>query len=253
VADLDGKVAFVTGGGQGIGAGVSLALARAGASVGLFGRTRSKLEDTAAQIADLGGRAHVVTGDVGVRADVEAAVAEVTRGLGPIWVLFNNATTAGNALVEEITDELMEEAIRSNIFGSLYTMQACFPIMKERGGRIVNVGSGGSTMGVPSRSSYNISKEGVRGLTKTAAVGWGKYGITVNTLCPLAGSPRYDIFWDGLSDEEKEAHLSQILMRRMGDPEKDIGALVVFLAGPGGGYITSRTIHVDGGRCFYDR
>jgi NAD(P)-dependent dehydrogenase (short-subunit alcohol dehydrogenase family) len=254
MAELDGKVAFLTGAGRGVGVGIALALAKAGASIGLFGRTRETLEATAGKIAEVGGRSMVCVGDVGRRADVDKAVAAVQESLGPIWALVNNAYTAERTQVEDITDEMLDEALRACVHGSLYTMQACFPVMKERGGRIINFGSGGSTMGLPELGAYNIAKEGIRGLTKTAAVGWGKYGITVNNICPLSASDAYRTwFEDFLDDEGRRKHLEGIPLRRMGDAEKDVGGLVVFLAGPGGGYITSRTLHVDGGNCFYDR
>jgi NAD(P)-dependent dehydrogenase (short-subunit alcohol dehydrogenase family) len=253
MGELEGKVAFLTGGGRGVGVGIARALTKAGAAVGLMGRTRESLEETAAMIRDLGGRAAVCVGDVGVRSDVDAAVASVTAELGPIWALVNNAYSATTTLVEEITDETLGEALRSCVYGSLYTMQACFPTMKERGGRIVNFGSGAATMGSPILASYNIAKEGVRGLTKVAAVNWGQYGITVNTICPLSPSDAYALWFDSLGADEKRKHLEGIPLRRMGDAEQDIGGLVVFLAGPAGGYITSRTLHVDGGNCYYDR
>jgi 2-hydroxycyclohexanecarboxyl-CoA dehydrogenase len=253
MGDLDGKTAFLTGAGRGVGVGIALALTKAGAKVGLFGRTRETLEQTAAKIAELGGQSMVCVGDVGDRADVNAAIAAVTEGLGPIWALVNNAYAAENRPLEEEDDDNLDAAFRTCVKGSIYTMQACFPTMKEQGGRIVNFGSGASTMGLPEMAGYAIIKEGVRGLTKSAAAGWGRYGITVNTICPLTTSDAYDRWWDGLDEDAREAHLSSILMRRMGDPERDVGALVVFLAGPGGGYITSRTLHVDGGRCYYDR
>jgi 2-hydroxycyclohexanecarboxyl-CoA dehydrogenase len=252
--ELEGKVALLTGAGRGVGVGIAMALAKAGASIGLFGRTRETLEKTAASIADLGGRTIVCVGDTGVRADIDRAVAAVQEQLGPVWALVNNAYSAERTLVEDITDDVLDGALRGNIHGSLYAMQACFPTMKERGGRIINFGSGGATMGLPELGAYNIAKEGVRGLTKTAAVGWGKYGITVNTICPLSASDAYRTwFEDMLDDEGRQKHLEGIPLRRMGDAEQDVGALVVFLAGPGGGYITSRTLHVDGGNCFYDR
>lgn len=252
--ELEGKVAFLTGAGRGVGVGIALALAKAGASIGLFGRTRETLEETAGKIAELGGRTLVCVGDVGVRADIDRAVAKVQEELGPIWALVNNAYSAERTLVEEITDEILDDALRACIHGALYPMQACFPTMKENGGRIINFGSGGATMGLAELGAYNIAKEGIRGLTKTAAAGWGKYGITVNTICPLSASDAYRTwFEDMLDDEGRRKHLEGIPLRRMGDAEKDVGALVVFLAGPGGGYITSRTLHVDGGNCFYDR
>lgn len=251
--ELEGKVAFLTGAGRGVGVGIARALAKAGADIGLMGRTRETLEQTAAVVRELGGRAVVCAGDVGVRADVEAAVAKVTDELGPIWALVNNAYSATTTTVEEITDDTLEEALRSCVYGSLYTMQACFPMMKQHGGRIVNFGSGAATMGSPILASYNIAKEGVRGLTKVAAVNWGQYGITVNTICPLSPSDAYALWFESLDEAGKQKHLEGIPLRRMGDPERDIGGLVVFLAGPAGGYMTSRTLHVDGGNCYYDR
>ena len=191
--DLAGKVAFLTGAGRGVGVGIAMALAKAGATIGLFGRTRETLEHTAARIAELGGRSLVCVGDVSVRADVDRAVAEVQERLGPIWALVNNAYSAERTPVEDITDEILDGALRACVHGTLYTMQACFPTMKERGGRIINFGSGGATMGLPELGAYNIAKEGVRGLTKTAAAGWGKYGITVNTICPLSASDAREV------------------------------------------------------------
>jgi 2-hydroxycyclohexanecarboxyl-CoA dehydrogenase len=254
MGELDGKVAFLTGAGRGVGAGIAVALAKAGATIGLFGRTRETLEQTSAKITELGASSLVCVGDTGVRADVDRAVAEVQARFGPIWALVNNAYSAERTFVEDITDDILDGALRGCIHGSLYTMQACFPTMKEHGGRIINFGSGGATMGLPELGAYNIAKEGVRGLTKTAAASWGQYGITVNTICPLAASDAYrSWFEDMIDDEGRHKHLEGIPMRRLGDPEKDVGALVVFLAGPGGGYITSRTLHVDGGNCYYER
>jgi NAD(P)-dependent dehydrogenase (short-subunit alcohol dehydrogenase family) len=253
LGELDGKVAIVTGAGQGMGVGIAMALAKAGARVGLVDLNRTNTEETAARIAAVGGKAHVVVSDITDRAQVDATVAEITRELGPVWTLVNNAIAVSPDTVETIEEGNLELAIRTGIYGSLYYMQACFPTMKVHGGRIVNFGSASSTMGVADRASYNVAKEAIRGLTKTAAVGWGKYGITVNTVCPIAFTPRSEAFWNALTAEEQEKHLDQILLRRWGDAEKDIGATVVFLAGPGGSYITSRTLHVDGGRGFYDR
>lgn len=252
--ELEGKVAFLTGAGRGVGVGIAVALAKAGASIGLMGRTRSTLEETKAKLDALGTKSIVCVGDVSKRVDVDAAIAQTQSELGTIWSLVNNAYSAERTLVEDITDEMMDEAFRVCIYGAVYTMQACFPTMKERGGRIINFGSGASTMGLADMGIYNAAKEGVRGLTKTAAMCWGKYNITVNNICPLAPSDAYQTWFDNfLDDEGRRKHLEGIPLRRMGDSEKDIGSVVVFLSGPGGGYITSRTIHLDGGNCYYDR
>jgi len=252
--ELEGKVAFITGAGRGVGVGIALALAKAGAAVGMMGRTRDTLEQTKAKLDALGARSVISVGDVGKREDVNRAVAETEAQLGPIWALVTNAYAAERTQVEDITDEILDDALRNCVHGTLYCMQACFPTMKRHGGRIINFGSGGSTMGLPELGAYNIAKEAIRGLTKTAAMGWGKYGITVNNVCPLAPSDAYQTWFDNILDDEgRRKHLEGIPLRRMGDPEKDIGATVVFLAGPGGGFITSRTLHLDGGNCYYDR
>lgn len=254
MGDLDGKVAFITGAGRGVGVGIALALAKAGAAVGMMGRTQETLDQTKAKLDALGAKSLVCVGDVSKRADVDRAVAETEKAFGPVWALVTNAYYSARTLVEDITEEDLDESLRICVHGTLYCMQACFPSMKQHGGRIINFGSGGSTMGLPELGAYNISKEAIRGLTKTAAMGWGQYGITVNNVCPLAPSDAYQYWFDEMLDDEgRKKHLEGIPLRRMGDPEKDIGATVVFLAGPGGGYITSRTLHLDGGNCYYDR
>lgn len=250
---LEGKVAIVTGSGGGMGVGIALAVAKAGAAVALVGRRVDALETTRGLIEDAGGRALVAACDITDRTRVDAAVTRIQAELGPVWLLVNNAVSAHNRPIEEVDDANLDEVLRSTIHGSLYMMQACFPTMKERGGRILNFGSGGATMGLPEVGAYAIAKEGVRGLTKTAATGWGKYGITVNTICPMVKTPLYDTWWNELTPEEQEQHLARIPMRRIGDGEEDVGALIVFLAGEGGRYITSRTLHIDGGSSFYDR
>lgn len=254
MGELAGKVAFLTGAGSGLGVGLAIALAKAGAAVGLMGRTRETLEETKAKLDALGAKSLVCVGDCTVRDDVNRAVADTEKAFGPIWALVTNAYLAHRSTVEEITDEFLDKSLRGCIHNTLYCMQAVFPTMKERGGRIINFGSGGATQGSPDLGAYNIAKEGIRGLTKSAAGSWGKYGITVNNVCPLAFSDSYHFWFEEMIDDEgRRKHLENIPMRRIGDPEKDVAPLVVFLASEASGYITSRTFHVDGGNCFYDR
>jgi NAD(P)-dependent dehydrogenase (short-subunit alcohol dehydrogenase family) len=254
MGELEGKVVFLTGAGSGVGVGIALALARAGAAVGLMGRTRETLEATHARLQELGAKSLVCVGDATVRDDVNRAVADTEKQLGPIWALVTNAYSAWRTPVEEITDEILDMSLRGCVHNTLYCMQAVFPTMKERGGRIINFGSGAATQGLSDMGAYNIAKEGIRGLTKTAAMGWGKYGITVNNVCPLAFSDSYRFWFEEMIDDEgRRKHLENIPMRRVGDPEKDIAPLVAFLASEASGYITSRTFHVDGGNCYYDR
>jgi len=253
MTQLQDKVALITGAGSGMGVGIALAVAKAGAVVGLVGRTEATLRETAAKIEAAGGQAMVLPCDITSREQVDRTVATLQEQHGPIWLLVNNAVSTDNKPIEEVDDANLEMVLRSSIHGSLYMMQACFPSMKQHGGRIINFGSGGATMGLPETGAYSIAKEAVRGLTKVAATGWGRYGITVNTMCPMVATPLFDVWWQSLSEAEREHQLSMIPMRRMGDGEADVGATIVFLASEGASYITSRTFHVDGGRAFYDR
>lgn len=254
MGELEGKVVFLTGAGSGVGVGIALALGKAGASIGLMGRTRETLEQTRAKLDALGVKSLVCVGDCKEREDVNRAVAATEQELGPVWALVTNAYQAHRTSVEAITDEYLDLSLRGCVHNTLYCMQAVFPTMKERGGRIINFGSGAGTMGIPEMGAYNIAKEGIRGLTKAAAVEWGQYGITVNTVCPLAFSDSYRYWFDEIIDDEgRRKHLEGIPMRKVGEPEEDIAPLVVFLASEASGYITSRTFHIDGGNCGYDR
>lgn len=103
------------------------------------------------------------------------------------------------------------------------------------------------------QAAYAAAKEAVRGLTKSAAAEWGPLGITVNAVAPMGQSDAFAAWYDGLAEGEKDSELARVPLRRFGDPERDIGAVVAFLASRDAAFITGRTIFVDGGRSFYDR
>ena len=138
---LIGRVVLVTGGGQGIGRGVALALADEGASVTITGRRAEPLEQVVKEIEARGGTARATVGDVGVRADAERMVAETVAEYGRLDALVNNAQSSVQRFLTDTTDDDVMLAFRSGALGTLYTMQAAFPHLKERGGCIVNFGS----------------------------------------------------------------------------------------------------------------
>ena len=241
---LDGKVALVTGAGRGVGRGIALALAKAGADIVVLERDADTGARTATEIEELGAGAIAVAGDVRARVDCEAAVAAAVERFGGVDVLVNNAQQVPTGPLDACTDDDMYAAWESGALAAFRLMQLCHPLMTARGGgAIVNLASGAGTEGLPGLGAYAVAKEGIRALTKIAMLEWGADNIRVNTICPWA---RTD-YWDGLDDRERAARLRRTPLRRIGEPEADIGGVVVFLAGDAGAYVTGQTIHVDGG------
>jgi NAD(P)-dependent dehydrogenase (short-subunit alcohol dehydrogenase family) len=250
---LQGRVAVVTGAGRGLGRGIALALASEGATVACLGRTGVTLAETVTQVDKLDARAMAIVCDVGQRAQVNAAIERVVAALGGVDILVNNAMDHHHLPIPEITEAELDRAMRSSLYGTLFCMQACFPYLSRRGGNVINLASAGGTEGWPGQAAYAAAKEAVRGLTKSAAAEWGPLGITVNAIAPMGRSDAYEAWFGSLSADEQQVQLERVPLRRIGDPVKDIGAVVAFLASSDAGYITGRTLFVDGGRSFYDR
>jgi NAD(P)-dependent dehydrogenase (short-subunit alcohol dehydrogenase family) len=245
---LDGKVAIVTGASKGIGRGEAIALAKEGARVALVARGLDGVVAVADEIEALGGEALPIRCDVRLVDEVDGAVARVVERWGGVDILVNNAQImfAPHPL-EEWTEEEMRATWESGLLGSWAFMVACLPHMKEGGGRIVNTcsaaGHGNSTL----RAGYSATKEAVRALTRVGAREWGRYGINVNAISPMAKSDIIDELW---SEEEQLEILKgggPVLTSRWGDPESDIGRAVVFLVGPDAELITGCTLSVDAG------
>jgi len=241
------KVALVTGAGQGIGEGIALAFAREGARVVVAELRPHRVERTVARIREGGGQSTGVVADVGVRADVEGMVAAAIDAYGQLDVLVNNAQ--GYALhtpLEQVTDEQFDFVLRTGAKATLWAMQAAFPHLARRGGRIVNIVSLAAERGDPGLAPYNAAKLAILGLTRTAAREWGRHGILVNCIAPAALSRR------GMEFAEREPDRYRRMMEarpipRFGDPLQDIGPIAVFLASDESRYLTGHTIYADGG------
>lgn len=249
---LGNKVAIVTGGGQGIGKGVARALAADGARVVIANRSADAGEAVAAEIerdfGDHGARALYVRTDVSEQESVRALVETTVGELGGIDILVNNATPTGSlSRFEYMDNAAMEQHLRVNYYGCLWTMQAAFPYMKAKGwGRIINMASLNGVNAHKYSVMYNGSKEALRTLTRTAAVEWGRYGITCNVLCPAAATPPWEMF-KRLSPRTAKGLVMAMPLQRMGTAEEDIGPVTVFLASDASRYVTGNTIHADGG------
>ena len=243
---LDGKVAIVTGAGQGVGRGIALALAREGAAVAVIGRTIEKCERTLGEIEAAGGRGVALACRVNHRDDVEATVAAVIAELGGIDVLVNNAHTSRPMVpFEETTDKDMAIAMHG-FHGAFYFMQACFAQLRARRGKVFNLGSSAGIRGDAGFTSYAAGKEAVRAISRVAAREWGTHGITVNVICPFSDSPGIDYMIENVPGFIDEL-TAETMLKRLGSSEADVGRTVAFLASDGGSYITGQTINVDGG------
>lgn len=244
---LSGRVALVTGAGQGIGRGVALAMAKHGAHLALVGRTFTKVETVAEEVRGHGGVALPIACDVSNRDQVDAAVAQLIEEFGQLDVVVNNAQSSVQSQLEETTERDLELCWRSGAMGTFYVMQAAFPHLRDRGGSVINFGSTTALIGDPSFGAYAMAKEAIRGLSRVAAKEWGRYGIRVNVVVPTALSESAREFSEA-NPERFAGYLKQIPLGRMGDPEDDIGRAVALLAADDMGYLTGATLMLNGGR-----
>lgn len=247
MGQLEGKVAIVTGAGQGIGEAIAAGYAREGARVLITGRTLAKLEEAARRIREAGGTCLALDAIAGEAEQSVATIAKAIAEWGRIDVLVNNAHSFTDFL--PIEDPRMEENCKidfqSAFFGSLQLMQGCYPHMKEQGGgSIINMGSSYGIRSEPGFLAYAASKEAIRAMTRTAAREWGKFGIRVNTILPSALSPK--AIWYLEESQSHDAELAKVAMGRFGTPA-DIAPTAIFLASDASAFVTGQTIGVEGG------
>lgn len=247
MTSLDGKVALVTGSGQGVGRGIALALASRGARVALAGRTLVKVEAVAEEIRERGGDAQAFPCDITDGDAIVTLVDSVVEHFGSLAIVVNNAQTTFTGTLLDASEEQYGTVMESGPLATWRIMRACHPHLKGDGA-IVNLGSAAGVRWDPSGYGvYAAAKESIRALTRTAACEWAGDGIRVNAVIPLALSPAL-AEWSDHRPDEADAFLSSVPLRRFGDPETDIGSAVAFLCGDDSAFITGHTLPVDGGQ-----
>lgn len=258
---LTGKTAIITGGGRAvlsdgrcgsIGYGIATAYAKEGTNLVITGRNVKKLEDAKEELERLYGiKVLAVQADVSAGADNEAVVANVVKQaidtFGRIDVLINNAqASASGVTLTDHTTEQFDLAIYSGLYATFYYMKACKPYLTETKGTVINFASGAGLFGNYGQCAYAAAKEGVRGLTRVAATEWGKDGVNVNIICPLAWTSQLENFEKAYPDAFK-ANVKMPPAGHYGDAELEIGRVCVQLASPDFKYMNGETLTLEGG------
>jgi 3-oxoacyl-[acyl-carrier protein] reductase len=239
------RAAIVTGGSRGIGRGIALELARAGTAVLLTYRSRAdEAAEVVKAIQEAGGEAAALACDVASYEAAEAVVAECSQRFGRLDILVNNAGVTQDQLILRMKPEDFDSVIATNLRGTWNLCRAAAkPMLRARGGRIVNLSSVVARMGNPGQTNYAASKGGIEALTRSLARELGSRGITVNAVAP--GFIDTEMTAE-LPAGQKEALLGQIPLGRLGTVE-DVAQAVRFLASGAAAYVTGQVIHVNGG------
>jgi NAD(P)-dependent dehydrogenase (short-subunit alcohol dehydrogenase family) len=244
---MDGKVALITGGGQGLGKVMANTLAEAGARVVVASRTASTVQAVAGELqATYGPECRGYPCDVTVPQQVEALIAQVMADFGQIDVLINAAGINIRRPIEQLSLDEFRQVQETNVTGVWLMCRAVAPGMKARRyGRVINIGSMMSVVSLPERTPYAASKGAVLQITRPLALEWAPYGITVNAMLP--GPFATEINRALLDDPEKyQAFVAQIPLGRWGELE-EIGGLTLFLASDASSFVTGAGIAIDGG------
>ncbi len=254
---LEGRRAFVTGGGRGIGRAIALKFAEAGADVAVAARTRAEIDAVAGEIQETGRRSLAIPCDVGDSKEVDEAVQQTSRELGGVDVLVANAGALVHAPLGETTDALWDEMMRVNLNGAFYAFRAAIGGMSERGwGRLIAISSVSGKIGGPNRSAYHAAKHGVLGLVRSVALEAAAAGVTVNAICPgFVETGMVATFREGLAEQTEGGESAEEAMNRYRDevpmgrflaPE-EIAAMALYLASEEAGGITGQAYTISCG------
>jgi len=256
-----GKTVIITGGGRAtladgscgsIGYGIATAFAKEGANIVITGRNMQKLLDAQEELERLYGvKVLPIAADVNAGADneavVNAVVAKTVETFGDIHVLINNAqASASGVTLADHTTAQFDLAMYSGLYATFYYMKACYPYLAKTKGSVINFASGAGLFGNFGQCAYAAAKEGIRGLTRVAATEWGKDGINVNIVCPLAWTSQLEN-WSNAYPEAFKANVKMPPMGHYGNVETEIGRACVALAGPDLKYMSGETITLEGG------
>ncbi len=243
---LQGKVAFVTGGGSGIGAATAGRLAQEGATVIVCGRRQGPLDEVVGQIAAAGGKAEAVVADVSDEAGFTTSLEAAVKRHGSLDILVNNAMAYTWGSIEEMSTADWHANFSTSVDGTFWGTRTAMRLMKGKGGAIVNISSICGSLGTPWMSGYSAAKAAIDNFSRAAAAEGAPHGVRVNVVVPAVVETPATAGM--LADEaSRKATEKLIPMGRVGRPE-ELANAIVFLASDEASYITGATLPVDGGR-----
>jgi NAD(P)-dependent dehydrogenase (short-subunit alcohol dehydrogenase family) len=251
---LSGKVAFITGGGTGIGRACALAFAREGAEVAIVGRRKEPLDKVAREIAAAGGKSFALSCDVTQRSSVESALAQAEKRFGRLGTIVNNAGAVVVATAEHTSDADWDRVLAANLTGTFFVSRAALAVLRRAGGgSIINIGSVLGLVARKDRAAYCAAKAGVCGLTRAMALDHAHERIRVNCICPTLVETELgmlSIQQTANAVAEIQKRIAEIPIGRLGKPE-DVAMMAVYLASEEASWITGASFPLDGGLTAY--
>jgi meso-butanediol dehydrogenase / (S,S)-butanediol dehydrogenase / diacetyl reductase len=243
---VQGKVAFVTGGGSGIGAATALQFARQGATVVVCGRRREPLDEVVGRIAAAGGKAEAVVADVSDESGFVAALEAAAARHGRIDILVNNAMAYTWGSIEDMSTADWHANFSTSVDGTFWGTRTAMRLMKGKGGAIVNVSSICGSLGTPWMAGYSAAKAAIDNFSRAAAAEGAPHGVRVNVVVPAVVETPATAGM--LADEGARKNTEKLIpMGRVGQPE-ELANAILFLASDEASYITGASLPVDGGR-----
>lgn len=246
MSKLQDKVVIITGGAGGIGLGMAKAMAKEGAIVAIVDVNEETGKASEKLLQEISPKSMFLKADLMDRENLPNIIKSIVDNYGKLDVLVNNAHASKQIAIENITQADLDLSFGTGFYPTFYLMQAALPYLKETKGNIINFASGAGLAGHETQGAYAAAKEAIRGISRVAANEWGRFGINVNIISPVANSEGVQA-WAKAQPEYYEAVLSKIPMGRFGEVEEDIGRVAVFLASEDSRYITGQTMMVDGG------
>lgn len=243
--DVKDKSVIITGGAGGIGYGMATAFAKQGANLLLVDINDDALANAKATLSEYS-KVETLNLDISDTTNDKTIIETTVKKYGKLDILINNAHVSHQKMFNELDDSDFDLSFNTSFNPTRHLMQFAYPYLKDTKGCVINFASGAGLVGQPTQAAYAAAKEAIRGLSRTVANEWAAEGIRVNLISPIAETEGVKK-WSKAAPEQYKQLVESNPMKRLGDPEKDIGSVALFLASDASSYMTGQTLMVDGG------